>query len=76
MTEVKTKRSGDSVNICLQRMEDSQKRSEYYEIYRLIKKLTGEDVKMWGQSMVGFDELMTRLGKYKTGKSSLYKQND
>lgn len=108
--ELKTKRNDASVEDFLSTVEDEQKRADCFEISALMRKITGEEPKMWGPAIIGFgstqlkydtgreldwmfvgfsprkanitlyitdcfdryDDLMARLGKYKTGKSCLY----
>lgn len=108
--ELKTKKNEASVEDFLNGISDEQKREDSKKISALMQKITGEEPKMWGDSIVGFgtyhykyesgregdwmrigfsprkanltlyimdgfekyDELMSNLGKYKTGKSCLY----
>jgi len=108
--ELKTKLNESSVEGFLNGVEDEERRADCFRVLELMKKVTGEEPKMWGPSIVGFgsthlkyesgreldwmltgfsprkanltlyimsgfsryDELMARLGKYKTGKSCLY----
>lgn len=110
MPELKTKINNASVDKFLNSVEDQEKRELSYKILELMKKITKEEPKMWGTSIIGFgtyhykyasgregdwmqvgfsprkqavtlyimsgfsryDELMKKLGKYKTGKSCLY----
>ncbi len=108
--ELKTKKNKASVKEFLESIEDEEKRKECKEVSRMMRSATGKNPKMWGDSIVGFDEytykgasgregdwmrmgfaprkstitiyimdgfekyneLMEKLGKYKTGKSCLY----
>ncbi|MFN2442317.1 MAG: DUF1801 domain-containing protein [Thermoanaerobaculia bacterium] len=110
MAELKTKPSEADVAAFLAGIEDDGRRGDAAEILRLMKRITGEKPKMWGESIVGFgsyhyryesgregewfltgfsprkreltlyimagferwDELMERLGRFRTGKSCLY----
>lgn len=110
MAELKTKPTDKKVEEFLNKIEDEKKREDAYKILDIMKKITREEPKMWGSSIVGFgnyhykyesgregdwfttgfsprkqnltiyimsgfnkyDELMEKLGKYKTGKSCLY----
>jgi len=110
MSELKTKRNDASVETFLNNVEDVKKREASFTILELMKDITQEEAKMWGDSIVGFgsyhykyksgregdwpmtgfsprkrnltlyimpgfseyDDLLTNLGKYKTGKSCLY----
>ena len=110
MAELKTKLNDASVEKLLNSVEDEEKRELSYKILELMKKITKEEPKMWGTSIIGFgtyhykyksgqegdwmqvgfsprkqaltlyimsgfskyEDLMNKLGKYKTGKSCLY----
>jgi hypothetical protein len=110
MAELKTKPTGQDVTAFLDGVEDEKKRQDSYAVLALMQEVTGEEAKMWGDSMVGFgsyhykyesgregdwfltgfaprkrnltlyimsgfdayDDLLAKLGKYKTGKSCLY----
>ena len=110
MSELKTKPTDESVTKFLNSVEQDQKQQDSYQILELMKEVTGEKPKMWGNSIVGFgsyhykyasgregdwflvgfsprvqaltlyimsgfdsyDDLLGKLGKYKTGKSCLY----
>ena len=52
--EVKTKVNEASVTDFLNSVEDEQKRKDSFEVLKLMKKLSKEDGKMWGGSIVGF----------------------
>ena len=108
--ELKTKMSDASVEDFLNGVADEQQRADSFKVLELMKRVTGEEPKMWGPAIIGFgsrtlkydsgrelewmltgfsprkgnltlyimdgfakyDELMAKLGKYKTGKSCLY----
>ena len=110
MTELKTKPTDHSVEVFLNSVADEKKREGSHTILELMQEVTGEEPKMWGDSMVGFgsyhyryasgregdmfltgfsprqrnltlyimsgfdayDDLLSRLGKFKTGKACLY----
>ena len=110
MAELKTKQNGQSVNDFLQAVPDERRRDDSFVILDLMKEVTGQEPKMWGDSIIGFgnyhykyatgregdwfltgfsprkqnltlyimsgfdeyDELLKKLGKYKTGKACLY----
>lgn len=110
MAEIKTKLNDGSVEDFLKSVEHDQKRADSYEILELMKEVTGEVPKMWGDSIIGFGtyhyvyksgkegdwmriafsprkqnislylmsgansdkEILSRIGKYKTGKSCFY----
>lgn len=110
MAELKTKVHDADVNAFLEAVEHPKRRADSFAVLELMKKITKEEPKMWGPSIVGFgqyhykyasghegdmpiaafsprkqaltiylmpgfelvEELMAKLGKYKTGKVCLY----
>ena len=110
MAELKTKPTKASVTSFLNSVADKKKRADCKIIAQMMRDATGKRARMWGSSIVGYDEydyvyasgrsgtwmqtgyspraqnitvyimpgfgkfqeLMKRLGKYKTGKSCLY----
>ena len=54
MAELKTKVSKASVEKFLNSIKDEQKRQDSFKILEMMKKITKEDPKMWGPSIVGF----------------------
>lgn len=110
MSDLKTRMNDSSVECFLSSVENEKRREDSFKILEIMKKVTGEEPKMWGDSIVGFgsyhykyasgregdwfitgfsprkqnltvyimsgftryDELLSQLGKHKTGKSCLY----
>lgn len=109
MAELKTKKNDASVESFLNSVENDRRREDSFTVLALMKKVTGEEAKMWGGSIVGFgdlryensrgggdwfatgfsprkqsltlyimpgfsryEQLLSKLGKHKTGKSCLY----
>lgn len=110
MAELKTKPTDQSVEKFLNGVTNEKKRQDSKAILELMREVTGEEARMWGDSIIGFgsyhytyksgregdwfltgfsprkqnltlyimagfdeyDELLDKLGKYKTGKSCLY----
>lgn len=110
MAENKTKLTNASVTEFLNSIENEEKRRDSFTILEMMKEVTGDEPKMWGESIVGFGRyqykyasgregdwflagfsprkqnltlyimagfdnygsLLSKLGKYKTGKSCLY----
>ena len=110
MAELKTKQSEASVEDFINKVEDEKRRMDSFKVLELIKRITGEEPKMWGPAIIGFghhqykyasgreldwmltgfsprkqnltlyimtgfdryEELLGKLGKFKTGKSCLY----
>jgi len=54
MAELKTKPNDQSVENFLNEVSDSRKRHDSYTILKLMKQITREEPKMWGNSMIGF----------------------
>lgn len=110
MSENKTRPTDQSVKTFIDSLDDQQKIAACHTLIELMKDVTGCKPKMWGPSIIGFDEyhyiyesgregdwmkvgfsprkrefslyimsgfkrhdeLMKKLGKYRTGKSCLY----
>jgi hypothetical protein len=54
MAELKTKRNEQSVTDFINRVPDEQKRKDSLVILELMQRVTQEEPKMWGDSIVGF----------------------
>ncbi len=54
--ELKTKVTDVNVNEFLNKVESEQKRLDAFEISDLMKKVTGQEPKMWGSSIIGFGQ--------------------
>ena len=112
MAELKTRRTGASVQSFLDGISDDKRRKDCFIILELMKQATGAEPEMWGDSIIGLgkyhykyasgrendwfiagfsprkqnltlylsggftqlNDLLSRLGKYKTGKGCLYIQ--
>ena len=110
MAEPKTRPNRKSVDRFLKSVDNDQRREDSLQVLDLMKRVTGEEPQMWGDSLVGFgtyhykydsgregdwpvaafsprkqnltlyimagfthyDEILSRLGKHKHGKSCLY----
>lgn len=110
MAELKTRKNDASVMDFLNSVDNDNRRNDALRMNEIMTEISGEDPKMWGDSIVGYgsvklkyasgreldwmltgfsprkqsltlyimdgfkkyDELLTKLGKYKTGKSCLY----
>lgn len=108
--ELKTKPTSADVEKFLNSIENEKRKKDAFVILDLMKKVTKEEPKMWGASIIGFgsyhykyesgregdwflagfsprktnfsiyimsgfkefDELLSKLGKHKTGSSCLY----
>jgi hypothetical protein len=65
MAELKTKKTGSSVEKFIASVPDPQKRKDAFVIMEMMKKLTGELPKMWGSSIIGFGDVHL---KYESGR--------
>ncbi len=110
MSELRTKQNDADVEAFLGAVGNDRRREDSFTVIELMKRITGEEPRMWGTAIVGFgsyryryasgrtgewprigfsprkqsltvyvmpgfsryDELLSRLGKHRTGKSCLY----
>ena len=54
MAELKTQESDASVDDYLNSVEDEKKRDASFKVKALMEEVTGEEARMWGDSIVGF----------------------
>ncbi len=54
MAENKTKPTSASVEDFINGIKDEQKRRDSFVLLEIMKKATGEEPKMWGNSLIGF----------------------
>jgi hypothetical protein len=54
LVEIKTKETTASVNDFINAIADEQKRTDSFSILEMMKKVSGEEPKMWGSSIIGF----------------------
>ena len=66
MAEIKTKPTAASVEEFINNVKDEQKRKDSFVILEMMKKATGEEPKMWGNSLIGFGNV--RLKSPATGR--------
>jgi len=64
MAEIKTKPTEVSPAAFIDKVDNEQRRKDGHELVALMKKVTGKPAKMWGPSIVGFDQYHY---KYATG---------
>jgi len=65
MAELKTKQNDQSVTDFLQAVPEEHKRKDSFAILELMKEVTGQEPKMWGDSIIGFG---TYHYKYASGR--------
>ena len=65
MAELKTKRNKGNVEAFINGVHDEKKRQDSFKILELMKKVTGNEPEMWGDSIVGFGNYHY---KYESGR--------
>ena len=65
MAELKTKKNKSSVINFINSIDHEGKRKDAMEILEMMRKITGEQPKMWGSSIIGFGDLHY---KYASGR--------
>ena len=65
MAELKTKQSELSVESYLNSITDKQRQADCRILINLMKKITGDEPKMWGETIVGFGNIHL---KYESGR--------
>ena len=65
MAELKTKLNDASIDDFLNKVEDTQKRKDCFEIVKIMKQVTKEEPKMWGPAIIGFGSYHY---KYESGR--------
>jgi hypothetical protein len=56
MAEIKTKKTNKSVTAFVNGLEDGVRKTDAKILYTLMKRVTGESPKMWGEHIVGYGE--------------------
>ncbi len=54
LAEIKTKQTAASVEDFINTVKDEQKRKDSLVLLEMMKKASGEEPKMWGNSLIGF----------------------
>ena len=65
MAELKTKKTDAPVEKFINSVPDEQKRKDAFVILEMMKKVTGDEPKMWGPSIIGFGDIHL---KYASGR--------
>ena len=63
--ELKTKETDASVEEFLNSVDDAERRKDSFRVIEIFKRITREEPKMWGPSIVGFG---SRVLKYDSGR--------
>ncbi|MDT8307432.1 MAG: DUF1801 domain-containing protein [Anaerolineae bacterium] len=56
MSKLKTQPSGDSVEAFLNSIANAQRREDCFTVLELMREVTGEEPRMWGDAIVGFGQ--------------------
>ncbi len=67
MAEPKTKKTDASVEAFLDAVADPRRREDARAVLALMKRITGEEPKMWGPSIVGFGSYTYTYASGRTG---------
>ena len=65
MSENKTKPTDVDINEFLNKIENPAQKEDTLKIINMMKEITGEDPKLWGESIIGFGEYRY---KYASGR--------
>ena len=71
MPELKTKKNEDNVEDFLNSVENEKKRDDSFKILELMRKVTGLEPKMCGDSIIGFGEYHYRYASGHEGDAPL-----
>lgn len=71
MTELKTKPNDGSVEAFLDAVPDERRRRDCYTVLELMKRVTNEEPKLWGSSIVGFGSYHYTYASGRSGDSFL-----
>ena len=52
--EIKTKETDASVEQFLDSVADDEQREDAFNVLRMMQRITGDEPKMWGPSIIGF----------------------
>jgi hypothetical protein len=58
--EIKTKVNDASVAKFIDSVDDEQQREDAFKVLGMMRRITGEEPKMWGTAIVGFGEMIWR----------------
>lgn len=67
MAELKTKKNNASVTAFIKQVADDQRRKDAKALLTIFKEITGKRPKMWGDSIVGYDEYHYEYASGRTG---------
>jgi hypothetical protein len=68
MAELKTQENDASVDDYLNSVEDEKKREASFKVKQLMEEVTGEEARMWGDSIVGFGHYRYKYASGREGE--------
>lgn len=71
MAENKTKATDNSVQAFLAGVEDERKREDSFALLQLMEDVTGEEARMWGDTIVGFGSYHYKYASGREGDAML-----
>ncbi|MAS38305.1 MAG: hypothetical protein CL610_30185 [Anaerolineaceae bacterium] len=71
MAENKTKATDQSVQAFLEGVEDERKREDSFALLQLMQDVTGEEARMWGDSIIGFGSYHYKYASGREGDAML-----
>jgi hypothetical protein len=66
VVKIKTQQTTENVDDFINKVENEQQRADSFTIIEIMKKISGEEAKMWGSSIIGFGN--KRYKSPKTGR--------
>jgi len=66
VVKIKTQQTAENVEDFINKVENEQQRADSFTIIEMMKKISGEEPKMWGASIIGFGN--KRYKSPKTGR--------
>lgn len=67
LVEIKTKETANSAEDYIKNIEDDNKRKDSFTLLEMMKELSGEEPKIWGDSIIGFGKKIYQSPK--TGRA-------
>lgn len=71
MAEMKIIKNDNSVEDFLNNVDHENKREDSFKILQIMQEVTGEEPKMWGDSIIGFGEYHYRYASGREGDAPL-----
>lgn len=68
MAELKTKLNDGSVTDFLNKIEDEDRRKDCFELLSMMQDVTGDEPKMWGESIIGFGSYQYKYASGREGE--------